>query len=47
MGGYGAYVWSSYGLTLVVLLLNAIAPYRRLRRAGRRIARTVEEGGES
>jgi heme exporter protein D len=22
MGGYAAYVWSAYGLTLVVLLLN-------------------------
>ncbi len=26
MGGYGFYVWTSYGLTLVVLLLNIIIP---------------------
>ena len=22
MGGYGAYVWSAYGITLLVLILN-------------------------
>ena len=26
MGGYGFYVWTSYGLTLVVLLFNIIIP---------------------
>ena len=26
MGGYGAYVWSSYGLTLMVLVVNAVFP---------------------
>ena len=26
MGGYGLYVWTSYGLTLVVLLVNIIIP---------------------
>ncbi len=26
MGGYGFYVWSSYGLTVVVLLVNALLP---------------------
>ncbi len=24
MGGYGFYVWSSYGLTAIVLILNVI-----------------------
>jgi heme exporter protein CcmD len=24
MGGYGAYVWSSYGITLLVLMLNIV-----------------------
>jgi len=47
MGGYGFYVWSSYGIALVVLLLNIILPVRqhrklladialRARRAGRK-----------
>ncbi len=26
MGGYGLYVWTSYGLTLLVLLANIIIP---------------------
>jgi heme exporter protein CcmD len=26
---YAAYIWSSYALTLVVLLWNALAPWRR------------------
>jgi len=26
MGGYGLYVWTSYGLTFVVLLANIIIP---------------------
>lgn len=37
MGGYGAYVWSSYGLTMVVLFANVLAPYWRLRRVVRQI----------
>lgn len=39
MGGYAAYVWSSYGITLIVLVANIWAAYRRhaemLERAGR------------
>ena len=31
MGGYAQFVWSSFGLTLVVLILNIIAARRRLR----------------
>ncbi len=26
MGGYAFYVWSSYGLTLVILAINVIGP---------------------
>ena len=26
MGGYGAYVWSSYGIALVVLVANVVIP---------------------
>ena len=29
MGGYGGYVWSAYGLTALVLLLNWVAARRR------------------
>lgn len=29
MGGYALYVWSSYGLAFIVLILNIIIPLRR------------------
>jgi len=31
MGGYGPYVWSTFGITLIVLVINVIAAKRRLR----------------
>lgn len=31
MGGYGAYVWSSYAIFLIVLLIDFISPWRRRR----------------
>jgi heme exporter protein D len=31
MGGYGAFVWPSYALALLVLGLNAWLPWRRHR----------------
>ncbi|MEP6881493.1 MAG: heme exporter protein CcmD [Dokdonella sp.] len=32
MGGYGAYVWSSYAIFLIALLLDYLAPRLRNRR---------------
>ena len=32
MGGYAFYVWTSYGLTLIVLLANVVAPLRQRRK---------------
>ncbi|MDJ0956644.1 MAG: heme exporter protein CcmD [Arenicellales bacterium] len=29
MGGYAAYVWSAYGLSVAVLVLNVIAARKR------------------
>ena len=29
MGGYAFYVWTSYGLALVVLIINVVLPRRR------------------
>lgn len=29
MGGYGLYVWSAYGVTVVVLALNVLLPWRK------------------
>jgi heme exporter protein D len=49
MGGYAAYVWPSYGLTLVVVVLNIVWARRLLARsreeARRRIA--VRGGGDT
>lgn len=36
MGGYGAYVWSAYAVTLIVLLWDATSPMRRRRQLRRR-----------
>ena len=53
MGGYGFYVWSSYGLALAVLVLNLVLPIwrrkkliadltRRLRRERREKRQVIE-----
>jgi heme exporter protein D len=31
MGGYGAYVWSSYAIFLIVMLIDFVSPWRRRR----------------
>lgn len=38
MGGYALYVWSSYGLTVVVLFLNYLLPIRRERHLLKKLA---------
>jgi heme exporter protein D len=35
MGGYAFYVWTAYGMTLVVLVLNVVLPLRRYHRLKR------------
>ncbi len=42
MGGYAAYVWSSYGIALVIMLANAILPGRQQRRLLNEIRRQVD-----
>ncbi len=32
MGGYAFYVWTSYGLTLIVLVANILSPLRQRRK---------------
>jgi len=39
MGGYGYYVWSAYGVTLVVLVANLLVPMLRARELRARLAR--------
>jgi len=38
MGGYAFYVWTSYGLTLIVLLANIIIPVAQRRQLLRALA---------
>jgi heme exporter protein D len=37
MGGYAAYVWASYGVFAVVLLIDALSPLLQRRRALREL----------
>ena len=41
MGGYAFYVWTSYGIALVVLVANAWIPMRQRRRLLADIARRL------
>jgi len=41
MGGYAFYVWSSYGLTLVILAINVIGPLQLHRKLLTDIARAA------
>ena len=41
MGGYAFYVWTSYGLALIVLLLNVLGPLRQRKKLLNDIARTA------
>ena len=41
MGGYGFYVWSAYGVALVVLVANLAAPLRRERELRRQLDRQL------
>ena len=43
MGGYATYVWSSFGITLVVLVANVIATRQQRRRVEKEIAAIVTE----
>lgn len=39
MGGYGFYVWTSYGLTVAVLLINYLLPVRREQQLIRKLSK--------
>ena len=41
MGGYAFYVWTSYGLALVILLANLVAPVIQRRKLMADIARKL------
>ena len=39
MGGYAFYVWTSYGISLAVMILNIILPIRREKELLRSLAK--------
>jgi heme exporter protein D len=41
MGGYAFYVWTSYGIALIVLLANILLPTRQRRKLLADIARSA------
>jgi heme exporter protein D len=47
MGGYAAFVWPSYALTLAVVILNIVWARRALARARRDAQRRLSAGSAS
>lgn len=45
MDGYGLYIWGSYGVTLVCMLIEPATVSARLRQAWRSAAQSQEEQG--
>ena len=42
MGGYGAYVWSAYGIALVAMVLTIVIPLRQHHALRKRLARQLK-----
>jgi heme exporter protein D len=41
MGGYAFFVWTSYGITLLVILLNIVMPVLHRRKVINRVKRAI------
>jgi heme exporter protein D len=46
MGGYGLYVWGSYAVTAVLMLVEPVLAARRRRRAAQRAREAAEMAAE-
>ena len=46
MGGYAAYVWSAYGISLVVLIMNIILPIQREKALLHSIRKRLQREGQ-
>ncbi len=42
MGGYAFFVWTSYGLTLIVVVANIVAPIMQRKKVISRIKRAIK-----
>jgi len=47
MGGYGFYVWTSYGIALLVLLANVLSPILLKKKLLSQLARREKRAGRS
>lgn len=47
MGGYATYVWASYGLMAILLLINVILPLRRKADALKKARHLIARGRKS
>ena len=47
MGGYAFYVWSSYGITALVLVLNIVLPWQRHKQLKQQIARKLKREAQT
>ena len=45
MGGYAFYVWTSYGITLVVMIVNLVKPIMYRRQLIAKLARRQQRAG--
>ncbi len=45
MGGYGFYVWTSYGIALLILLANLLSPILLKKKLLRELARREQRAG--
>jgi heme exporter protein D len=45
MGGYAFYVWTSYAVVLVALVVNLVLPMKRRNEVSKGIARLLKQGG--
>ncbi len=43
MGGYAGYVWSAYGIALLVLVANLFLPFKAHRQLRKRVKRISEQ----
>lgn len=43
MGGYALYVWTSYGIALVVLIINVVLPLLRKAETQKDIVRALKQ----
>ena len=45
MGGYARYVWPSYGLALVLVIVNVVSPIMQRKRIIERVRRAIKREG--